>query len=935
MAIQMRRGADNKFDPAKMLPAEIAVTVDGTRKVYAAFGPGDVKELASKEEVQNIVNNFTGTVDKKIAEAVKQVTDEAQEQIDNIENKAQEVLDSIPADYQNAVKQVEKNTLAIFDLDRFKASAIIQKAKGRSIVIKDSAKAGIPGMRTLGKSEQRKLTGKNLLEVVYLLNVTFDDANGVIKSITTTNTGQTIKAFMYKGNERIEIFSEVTKLGSHEWSFVKQEGYNELIVGFNGDKADATASCDISHLKNGASYKLVFTLDSLSQNASSMSGVMIVEASVTDYTYEPYCGGSPVPNPKYPQAIVNAGQKMVDGWQLLDTQFEDITIHGVSLYRNADGSIKIKGTSTAQHFLTLGTVKLIANKTYFLSGAQPNANIKIDKAGLYDVGNGITYKPTEDVEDKIVLRITSGITYDTTVYPMLNEGTTAKPWEPYTGGVEAVVDIPIETEVLSGNLAFENIKGYVGGDSIFDIDGKSESFVFKCKKGHTYVWSADVTNDRNAFAVFDAVPKQGAKAISGSFRNDVLKRVPFEVDHDGYGVIYVNTTLNEEIKKSFIVNEGTTVLPYQPYTRQPLTINKPGGFPGIEVTDASLANYTDENGQMWCCDERDWDREIYVGNLLPNNAISQTKNGGTFTVNADGSVTVNGTFSENTSIILCDDISTVQKGENYILSGCPSGGTGSTYLLSFAQYKSDGTHIVDLQDVGNGKNISLSDNCATSKMFIWIAGGQTFNNAIFKPMIRPVEIDGIPTSAKYVPYTDGKFVKMRGADVQRILTTKIKSDLVWYHNSGFELNDTYAFYSTNDDLGAHPSVHYSYAPGMCSHGEVVAALKTTDKECFRVGDSNIYIRVKKDRLRSVDSAGLNEYLAAIEPITLKYILATPIYTHITEEEASAQMALHTNYPATTILSNADHEVEYVTDTKTYIDNKFAELAAAYVAGSEV
>ena len=58
MAIQNRRGADADFDANKMLPAEIAVTTDGSRKVYVAFAPGDVKELASAEEVQQIVDDF-------------------------------------------------------------------------------------------------------------------------------------------------------------------------------------------------------------------------------------------------------------------------------------------------------------------------------------------------------------------------------------------------------------------------------------------------------------------------------------------------------------------------------------------------------------------------------------------------------------------------------------------------------------------------------------------------------------------------------------------------------------------------------------------------------------------------------------------------------------------------------------------------------------
>ena len=44
MAIQHRRGADVDFKPDRMKSGELALTTDGTRKMYAAFAPGDVKE---------------------------------------------------------------------------------------------------------------------------------------------------------------------------------------------------------------------------------------------------------------------------------------------------------------------------------------------------------------------------------------------------------------------------------------------------------------------------------------------------------------------------------------------------------------------------------------------------------------------------------------------------------------------------------------------------------------------------------------------------------------------------------------------------------------------------------------------------------------------------------------------------------------------------
>lgn len=45
---------------------------------------------------------------------------------------------------------------------------------------------------------------------------------------------------------------------------------------------------------------------------------------------------------------------------------------------------------------------------------------------------------------------------------------------------------------------------------------------------------------------------------------------------------------------------------------QSITLQTPTGLPGIPVTDESLATYTDADGQMWCADEVDFERGVYV-----------------------------------------------------------------------------------------------------------------------------------------------------------------------------------------------------------------------------------------------------------------------------------------------------------------------------------
>jgi hypothetical protein len=82
-------------------------------------------------------------------------------------------------------------------------------------------------------------------------------------------------------------------------------------------------------------------------------------------------------------------------------------------------------------------------------------------------------------------------------------------------------------------------------------------------------------------------------------------------------------------------------------------------------------------------------------------------------------------------------------------------------------------------------------------------------------------------------------------------------------------------------------------------------------------------------IREAITAWLAKTFSEENPLIVKYKLAEPIETPLSEEEIAAYKALHTNYPNTTIYNDegAYTEVKYVADTKAYVDNKFAELQA--------
>lgn len=130
-------------------------------------------------------------------------------------------------------------------------------------------------------------------------------------------------------------------------------------------------------------------------------------------------------------------------------------------------------------------------------------------------------------------------------------------------------------------------------------------------------------------------------------------------------------------------------------------------------------------------------------NLLPNNATSQTINGVTFTINADGSVTANGTASSNARLIIASATAMANAcaDADVILSGCPSGGSEYKYQIYTR------TSAGYLHEYGDGIVITQGTSFI-EELSILVSSGQTVSNIVFKPMIR---LASDPDNT-YVPY---------------------------------------------------------------------------------------------------------------------------------------------------------------------------------------
>ena len=160
-------------------------------------------------------------------------------------------------------------------------------------------------------------------------------------------------------------------------------------------------------------------------------------------------------------------------------------------------------------------------------------------------------------------------------------------------------------------------------------------------------------------------------------------------------------------------------------------------------------------------------------NLIPfpyYDSNSKTQNGITFTVNADGTVTANGTSTDIAYFYIAMYAKIVKKGVRYAISGCPEGANADTYRIFINERKSDGTsNGIFIADFNDNKSFTVSDNCDSIHIAIQIRSGVTVDNLVFRPQLELGD-----TATSYEPPITGRElqVNVSGKNLLQKMTDK-------------------------------------------------------------------------------------------------------------------------------------------------------------------
>ena len=356
---------------------------------------------------------------------------------------------------------------------------------------------------------------------------------------------------------------------------------------------------------------------------------------------------------------------------------------------------------------------------------------------------------------------------------------------------------------------------------------------------------------------------------------------------------------------------------------------------GTPTIDEPIELVTEVEGEM--------ELGIYGRNLFVLEDCETYNNGITFACK-DGVITVNGTPTADYAVMLKKAYLTLPKGiyqrvvrENNITLIVRTLNADGTYAYLSSPLELQETTKVEVY-VQITQQVGVTFTNATIKPYIMLSEGAWEQGIKQSMTVTLPSLNGIPvdsggnhTDADGQQWVCDEINFERGVYVQRVEKGVIST---FGYKSGMPNNNIYGSYDVRDKIQLIKS---EYVKGAIMSTQFSATIWNS------IGsDTHIAVRlngavgVAFGNDSEITTLELAQQYIAENPIEILYALETPIETPLTDAQIEAYKALHSNKPITTVLNSeaAEMTVKYIADTKTYIDNKFAELSSAIVALKE-
>ena len=365
-------------------------------------------------------------------------------------------------------------------------------------------------------------------------------------------------------------------------------------------------------------------------------------------------------------------------------------------------------------------------------------------------------------------------------------------------------------------------------------------------------------------------------------------------------------------------------------------------------------------------------------NLLPNNLSSQNINGITITKNNDGSITLNGTATKSTSLVIADLTNfSLQGTYNFYLIGKNNKinlqGVEDGEIVAYLPY-SYNTNDYITKEYETAKNLT--------RIFSYIGSGVTVNNETFKYMITqgsdvknyepysngipspspdyPQPINSIEGSVEFdcndnkgssnqvtfdlgeeklrsvgdvkdelvVDLSTGDYYKVE--NIGQVTLTGQESN--WYYYSPAEGTEVHT-YSIAQNF---PGINATNINAMSDKflGASADTIHKTDSQLIAISNTQMIIRINNSLANSVGA--FKQWLSTHNTI-VDYLLKTPttkkLGTLSTEDLAKLKTFKgYNNVTVNTNLGLMNIRFTYGLDIKKYVDNKIAQLSEQLIKG---
>lgn len=253
------------------------------------------------------------------------------------------------------------------------------------------------------------------------------------------------EAFMSDNTNEWKSFMAKNK---NEWSDLINGNTSEFETWFEhmkdqlSEDAAGNLQLQVDNLNNAA-LGGDFVLKGSSVSAEYMGANRI--AAITAYG-ENAQGGTT----EAPVMLTGVDSVQVCGNNLLPKAMETKTVYGVTFTPNPVGSISVSGTATdnSSYNFADGLDRVLLGRTVCVSGGSMQTQVIINEktaSGTFKrnviinaktpTAVGVLSKQADDNTLYATIYVPTGTTVNTTIYPMLNLGNTAMPYEPYQGSV--------------------------------------------------------------------------------------------------------------------------------------------------------------------------------------------------------------------------------------------------------------------------------------------------------------------------------------------------------------------------------------------------------------------------------------------------------------------------------------------------------------------